>query len=165
MSLIKSSSRLNAIRNPEGIWINSKVFCEEADHFQKYGYYIKDPEGSPAFTEYWSEQLNRCINGYEVMASDLYTTHYKNGVPIPNITDDTDWSNDTDGAMCWYDNEPHVVPPIPDDQIPQYYLVTDGSTIYRKGVRNQAFVIDIALTALGFGGIEDIDWQNLQTII
>ena len=106
-----------------------------------------------------------CINGQEWLASDLATTHYKTGVLIPNIVDDTDWGNDVDGAMCWYNNVPHVVPPIPVDQIPQYYLLSDGNEIYRKGVRNQSFVIDVALTVLGFGGIEDIDWKNLEMVI
>jgi len=51
----------------------------------------------------------------------------------------------------------------------QYRLYTDGSYIYRDGVRSGKFVIDKALTALGFGGTESVDegitgdWLNLKT--
>lgn len=31
---------------------------------------------------------------------------YKNGDPIPQITDDIEWSNATEGAWCYYDNNP-----------------------------------------------------------
>jgi hypothetical protein len=46
----------------------------------------------------------------------------------------------------------------------QYRLYTDGSYIYRDGVRNGKFVIDKALTALGFDGDEGelLDWMNLK---
>lgn len=31
-------------------------------------------------------------------------THYANGDPIPNITDQTAWGKQTSGAYCWYEN-------------------------------------------------------------
>jgi uncharacterized protein (TIGR02145 family) len=31
-------------------------------------------------------------------------THYIDGTPIPLVEDNTDWVNDTAGAMCYYDN-------------------------------------------------------------
>jgi len=43
------------------------------------------------------------------MAENLKVTHYRNGDKIPNVTDDADWSNLTNGAYCYYnydvDNE------------------------------------------------------------
>jgi uncharacterized protein (TIGR02145 family) len=39
------------------------------------------------------------------MAENLKVTHYQNGDAIPNVTDDTEWSNLTTGAFCDYDNE------------------------------------------------------------
>lgn len=56
----------NAVRNPDGIWINSNLFREEALHFEKYGYYCPYAWGSKAWEEYWLEQRKRCIEGYEV---------------------------------------------------------------------------------------------------
>ncbi len=39
------------------------------------------------------------------LQSNLKVTHYRNGDPIPNVTDDTAWGNLTTGAYCNYDNE------------------------------------------------------------
>ena len=52
-------------------------------------------------------------NWYEVvkigtqawLAQNLRTTHYTDGTPIPNITDNTEWEELTTGAYCWYDND------------------------------------------------------------
>lgn len=106
-----------------------------------------------------------CIGTQEWMASNLRVIHYNDGTDIPNIIEDAAWVSAQAGAYCIYDNEPYVPPVIPDPYIPQYYHVTDGTAIYRKGVRAGAFVIDRALTALAFGGIEDTDWINLQYAI
>ncbi|MCD4735601.1 MAG: hypothetical protein K8R53_06125 [Bacteroidales bacterium] len=38
------------------------------------------------------------------MAEDLKTTTYKNGTPIPNVTDNNAWANLTTGAYVWFDN-------------------------------------------------------------
>lgn len=45
----------------------------------------------------------------------------------------------------------------------QYGTYTDGTFNYRDGVRNGEYVIDVALTPLGFdpGGVENTDWKNL----
>jgi uncharacterized protein (TIGR02145 family) len=39
------------------------------------------------------------------MAEDLKTTRYNDGTPIPNITDDTEWTNLQTGAYCWPNND------------------------------------------------------------
>lgn len=39
------------------------------------------------------------------MAENLKVTHYRNGDPIPNVTDDTEWDNLTTGAYCNHDND------------------------------------------------------------
>jgi uncharacterized protein (TIGR02145 family) len=36
-------------------------------------------------------------------------TKYANGTPIPNITNQSEWANDTDGAYCNYDNDESYV--------------------------------------------------------
>lgn len=46
------------------------------------------------------------IIGYqEWMAENLNVTRYRNGDSIPNITDNTSWSNFSTGAFCWYNND------------------------------------------------------------
>jgi uncharacterized protein (TIGR02145 family) len=39
------------------------------------------------------------------MAENLKVTHYRNGDPIPNVTDPDDWNSLTGGAYCEYDND------------------------------------------------------------
>ncbi|MBS4013913.1 MAG: fibrobacter succinogenes major paralogous domain-containing protein [Bacteroidetes bacterium] len=45
------------------------------------------------------------IGGKLWMAENLRTTHYNDGTPIPNITDDLEWQNTSTGAYCWYEND------------------------------------------------------------
>lgn len=59
-----ADGKMDAIRNPSGIWINTSVFREAGLHFMKYGYYCADPWGSPAWYDYWKEERRRCIEGY-----------------------------------------------------------------------------------------------------
>lgn len=40
------------------------------------------------------------------MAENLKTTKYKDGCLIPNITENSAWSNIKTGAYCWYNNDP-----------------------------------------------------------
>ena len=52
-------------------------------------------------------------NGYDTvhigtqiwLKQNLKVTHYRNGDPIPNITDDIQWQNLTTGAYCDYNND------------------------------------------------------------
>jgi uncharacterized protein (TIGR02145 family) len=39
------------------------------------------------------------------MAENLRTTRYRNGTAIPNITDNTQWQNNTTGAWSYYNND------------------------------------------------------------
>lgn len=81
--------KLDSIRNPDGFWINTQVFREEGTHFTKYGYYISDPWGSPAWLDYWTEQRRRCINGYTVGGVTITGEHYfyLNFCPILKVED------------------------------------------------------------------------------
>lgn len=67
---------MSSIRNKDGHWINTSVFREDAIHFKKYGYFCADPEGSPAWKDYWEEQTRRIIFGYEVGGVKVTGDHY-----------------------------------------------------------------------------------------
>ena len=84
-------SQVNAIRNPDGIWINTSAFREEALHFKKYGYQTADPWESPDWSRYWQEQRRRCVNGYSVGGVKITGDHYfyLNFCPIKKTEDTT----------------------------------------------------------------------------
>lgn len=68
--------KVESVRNPDGHWINTEVFREEARHFEKHGYYCPDPWGSPSWQMYWEEQLRRTIEGYTVGGVKITGDHY-----------------------------------------------------------------------------------------
>lgn len=84
-------SRVDSVRNPEGVWINSQVFKEEALNFTKRGAYCSDPWGSPDWFDYWQEQRRRCIQGYSVGGVHITGDHYfyLNFCPIQKTEDTT----------------------------------------------------------------------------
>ena len=67
-------SKVESIRNSDGVWINTELFREAGNHFMKYGYYTPDPWGSPAWYDYWQEERRRCLHGYTV-AGVTYSTN------------------------------------------------------------------------------------------
>ena len=69
-------SQVNAIRNKEGIWINTECFREEGLSFQKNKYYTPEAWGAPAWVDYWNEQLRRCRDGYTVGGAYITGHHY-----------------------------------------------------------------------------------------
>jgi hypothetical protein len=68
--------QVNALKNADGNLVNTQLFREEALHFLKYGYYCPDPRDSPAWIEYWSEQLRRCSDGYSSGGLSITGNHY-----------------------------------------------------------------------------------------
>jgi hypothetical protein len=46
----------------------------------------------------------------------------------------------------------------------QYLSYTDGSSIWRVGLRNSSVCWDVALTPTGFNGAEDTDWECVFSI-
>jgi len=73
---IEAQPQTSAVRNPNGIWINTDVFREEALHFKKYGYYCPELWGTNAWVNYWEEQLKRCKDGYECGGVKITGNHY-----------------------------------------------------------------------------------------
>jgi hypothetical protein len=81
------------IRDPETHkWVNSKLFCEEANKFMSNGYYCSEIPNSPGFMNYWNEQLKRCDKGYEIAGQKITGHHYEylNFTQIELINEDDD---------------------------------------------------------------------------
>lgn len=72
------------IRKKDGTWLNSQVFRPAAAHFEKHGCYTFAPEGTEEWLDFWTEELRRRKEGYEVggekITGDHY--HYLNYTPI-----------------------------------------------------------------------------------
>lgn len=86
---IYDEGKVDAIRNSDGIWINTSVFREEGRKFTKRGYYTDAPWESPEWFEYWTEQRDRCTNGYSVGGAKITGEHYfyLNFSPIMKVDD------------------------------------------------------------------------------
>ena len=44
-----------------------------------------------------------------------------------------------------------------------YVEYTDGVDTFRDGSRDTAYVIDKELTVTGFDGVEDLDWEEIES--
>ncbi|HAH23899.1 MAG TPA: hypothetical protein DCL77_09090 [Prolixibacteraceae bacterium] len=56
--------------------VNTELFRTEAREFLKYGYFCPDPPGSMAYMDYWTQQLQYCIDGYSVGGMSITGHHY-----------------------------------------------------------------------------------------
>jgi uncharacterized protein (TIGR02145 family) len=69
---------------------------------------IKDDSVNPqTVTDYDGYTYDTIKIGTQVwMASNLRTTHFADGTPIPIVTDNAAWAALTTAAMCYYNNTP-----------------------------------------------------------
>ena len=65
------------------------------------------------------------------MAENLKVTHYRNGDPIPHVTDDGEWSGLGTGAYCEYGNDPGNVETY--GRLYNWYAVDDSRNIAPAG--------------------------------
>ena len=70
-------------------------------------------------------------NGQEWMAENLRTTTYANGDPIPNVTDNTQWSTLTTGAWAHYNNDSQYENPY--GKLYNWYTVADSRNVCPTG--------------------------------
>ena len=89
MADIFDDGKLAAIRNPDGIWINTETFRETGKHFEKYGYYTEAPELSPDWFDFWTQQREYCLHGYSSGGVRITGDHYNylNFCPIQKVED------------------------------------------------------------------------------
>ena len=65
------------------------------------------------------------------MMENLKVTHYRNGDPIPHVTDDSAWPGLTSGAYCNYDNNPANVATF--GRLYNWHTVDDSRNIAPAG--------------------------------
>jgi uncharacterized protein (TIGR02145 family) len=86
------------------------------------------------------------IGSQEWMAANLKTTRYRDGSIIPNVTDNTAWTQLTSGAWCNYNNNPTFDP------------------IYGK-LYNWYAAATPNLCPLGWHVPTDTEWQQLESTL
>ncbi len=104
----------------------------------KTDWLIKDYDGNVYHTVKFGNQW--------WLKENLKVTHYTDGSPIPNVTDNTNWMNLTTGAYCNYDNDTSLVKTY--GRLYNYYSVETGS-----------------LAIKGWHSANDEDWYNLWLFI
>ena len=69
---------------------NTNLFSPAANHYKEFGYYIDSLPGTKQYYEYWDEEQNRCLHGYEVNGVKISGFHYfyLNYCPIDRIIDE-----------------------------------------------------------------------------
>ena len=91
---------------------------------------VSNPGAGVAFNGYTYPSIV-LGNGQEWMAENLRTTTYANGDPIPNITDNAQWSALTTGAWSYYDNNSQFQNPY--GKLYNWYAVNDSRNVCPAG--------------------------------
>lgn len=87
------------------------------------------------------------IGTQEWKLKNLDVTHYRNGDPIPQVTDPTQWANLTTGAWCYYNND------------------STNGTIYGKLYNWYAVNDPRGLAPIGYHIASDQEWATLFTFL
>lgn len=66
------------------MWVNTKEFQQTAEFYRKHGYYIDAVPGTKDYKDFWSQERDRCLNGFSVGGKQItgYHYHYLNYCPI-----------------------------------------------------------------------------------
>ena len=67
------------------------------------------------------------------MAENLRVTHYQNGDPIPNVTDNDQWFNLRTAAYCSFNNTKDVDSIATYGRLYNWYAVSDNRSIAPEG--------------------------------
>lgn len=94
-------SQRDAIINPA---IGLVVYCTDCDELEVYnGTTWKNMTGNAACVMPSLPSITICKQKW--MSKNLDVDHYRDGSPIPQITDPSEWTNLKTGAWCWYNND------------------------------------------------------------
>ena len=136
------------------LWNPPNTGADNSSGFTGVGNGYRTHEGT--FTNIGSVSL--------IHSDDTYEDEITNGLALFTEQDTAGgWKDAISGANGEkYGCAVRLVRDVTPSSYPQYVYYSDGISIFRKGVRDTSFVIDIALTELGFDGDENTDWQNVD---
>ncbi|MCK4656545.1 MAG: fibrobacter succinogenes major paralogous domain-containing protein [candidate division Zixibacteria bacterium] len=90
------------------------------------------PDCPPTVTDYDGNLYQTVVIGDQCwMAENLKVTHYRNGDPIPHVTNAGTWSGLSTGAYCEYDNNPANVSTY--GRLYNWHAVDDSRSIAPAG--------------------------------
>lgn len=98
--------------------VNSNVSFNETTAYKRLGCYIRMFKDSTSLSHgqtgiYTGNDGKKyktvCIGTWEILASNLAETLYRNGDEIPVVTENTEWSALASGARCAYNNDENNV--------------------------------------------------------
>jgi uncharacterized protein (TIGR02145 family) len=92
-------------------------------------------------------------------STNLDVTTYRDGTPIPQVTDPTEWANSTTGAWCYYDNDPANNATY--GKLYNWYAVAgihDAASLNDPSLRKQ-------LAPQGWHIPSDAEWTTLTTFL
>lgn len=103
-----------------------------------------------------SEDPEVNINGQIWKVKNLDTEFYQNGDPIPQITDETEWENATEGAWCYYEN--NSANGIEYGKLYNWYALTDNRGLAPAGwdIPTEQDLIDLADYTDGSNELKEI---------
>jgi uncharacterized protein (TIGR02145 family) len=91
-----------------------------------------EPDCPPTVTDIDGNEYQTILIGDQCwMMENLKVTHYRNGDPIPHVTDGGEWSGLSTGAYCEYDNDPANVETY--GRLYNWYAVDDSRNIAPEG--------------------------------
>jgi hypothetical protein len=69
---------------------DTHLFSPAANHYKEFGHYTDALPGTKQYYEYWDEEQNRCLHGYEINGIKISGFHYfyLNYCPIDRIIDE-----------------------------------------------------------------------------
>ncbi len=118
----------------DAIWIANYVFIGGNDpcDFDGDGIPDCDPNCPSTVTDIDGNIYQTVLIGGQCwMAENLKVTHYRNGDPIPHVTDSSSWSVLTTGAYCNYDNDEGYVAVY--GRLYNWYAAVDSRNIAPDG--------------------------------
>ena len=96
------------------------------------GVYVDDSDSTGTVTDYDGNVYPTIkIGGQWWMAENLKVTHYRNGDPIPYVTDNSTWAGLTTGAYCTYNDNKRIVAAY--GGLYNWYAVADSRNIAPAG--------------------------------
>ena len=160
-----SSTVLNITVQHWGLSINGEKILDSASQINTYGKVgsLTPLTNSGKISEYKQNLAsNEVAIGSQIWTNkNLDVTTYRNGDPIPEVTDPAEWGNLTTGAWCYYNNDPANGAIY--GKLYNWYAVNDPRGLAPQGWHVPS-ISEWETLATSVGGSEDVLNNKLKAI-